>query len=75
MLALTELVMPVGQPRALPDRRPLGRDEARLVLADDEVHVRVRSERELARRHARAHPLAKDGEKDGALARNWNAVF
>eukprot|EP00964_Phaeocystis_antarctica_P075305 scaffold46445_cov59-Phaeocystis_antarctica.AAC.3 len=41
-----------------------GRDEARLVLADDELHVRVRGELELARRHARAHPFAEDVGRD-----------
>eukprot|EP00964_Phaeocystis_antarctica_P043499 scaffold24966_cov68-Phaeocystis_antarctica.AAC.1 len=41
-----------------------GRDEARLVLADDELHVRVRGELERARRHARAHPLAEGVGRD-----------
>eukprot|EP00964_Phaeocystis_antarctica_P058225 scaffold34525_cov56-Phaeocystis_antarctica.AAC.1 len=45
-----------------------GRDEARLVLADDELHVRVRGELELTRRHARAHPLAEGVGRDRCRA-------
>eukprot|EP00964_Phaeocystis_antarctica_P075173 scaffold46358_cov73-Phaeocystis_antarctica.AAC.3 len=41
-----------------------GRDEARLVLADDDLHVRVRGELERARRHARAHPLTEGVGRD-----------